>query len=389
MRTNPRGKRNMLGQISKHLERPTDSVLHRVRAQKGNERISTHGKDPPKGPRSFQSKMPRGPNGRANMSMMPGMADIQGAMGNDMTGLGGMNMNMTQQQQMQLMAMYEQQARMMAQILSPQQQQQIFTNPGAQAQVPGVPFSQNLQQPQPKSLFDRVERPQRNGSRGQNRGGWNGSKDTHDITVSQDAMSTNADPPSSMEVEASQGTADGSNTGQTCRFNLSCTNKDCKYAHQSPAAPPGTPIDINDQCNFGAACKNKKCVANHPSPAQKSIHQADQDCKFFPNCTNPACPFKHPAMPLCRNGADCTREGCKFTHLTQMCKYSPCMNRVCPYKHAEGQRGVFADKVWLSGETSTDHLSNRKFVDDQGEAEELIIPGSEGGLATSGAELVT
>jgi hypothetical protein len=378
----------MLGQISKHLERPTDSVLHRVRTQKGNERITTHGKDPPKGPRNFQNKMPRGPNGRPNIPMVPGMSNLQGGMGNGMAGPGGMNMNMTQQQQIQLMAMYEQQAQMMAQILSPQQQQQIFANPGAQSQIPGGPFPHNSQ-PQSKSLFDRVERPQRNENRGHNRGAWTGPKDTHGTTNSQDAISMNTEPTSSMEVEPSQGTTDGSNPGQTCRFNLSCSNKDCKYAHQSPAAPPGTPIDINDQCNFGAACKNKKCVANHPSPAQKTIHQADQDCKFFPNCTNPACPFKHPAMPLCRNGADCTREGCKFTHLAQKCKYNPCMNRVCPYKHDEGQRGVFADKVWLSGESSTDHLSERKFVDNQGEAEELIIPGSEGAMSTSGAELVT
>jgi hypothetical protein len=157
-----------------------------------------------------------------------------------------------------------------------------------------------------------------------------------------------------------------------CKYNLKCTNKECKFAHQSPAAPPGVSVDVNDVCSFGAACKNRKCVGRHPSPAQKFAHQSEQDCKFFPNCQNPRCPFKHPSMPLCRNGADCTTANCKFTHVTTKCKFNPCLNPNCAFAHEEGQQGGFKDKVWTS-ETTGDHVSERKFVKEDG-TEELVKP---------------
>jgi len=87
-----------------------------------------------------------------------------------------------------------------------------------------------------------------------------------------------------------------------CKFNSRCTNKECKFAHQSPAAPFGTTVDVKDVCTFGAACKNRKCTGRHPSPATRMAHLSDMDCKFFPNCTNPRCTFRHPDMPPCRNG---------------------------------------------------------------------------------------
>ena len=83
---------------------------------------------------------------------------------------------------------------------------------------------------------------------------------------------------------------------------------------------------------------------------------------------------------MCRNGADCTREGCKFTHVNITCKYNPCLNATCPYKHAEGQkRGAFNDKVWVAdGGSEKEHVSERKFVDNEVEGEELIVPGNQG-----------
>lgn len=179
----------------------------------------------------------------------------------------------------------------------------------------------------------------------------------------------------SMDVEMnSSDKVDSLSPDTTCRFNLSCTNKDCKFAHQSPAAPPGTAIDVADVCTFGAACKNRKCVGRHPSPAQKIAHQTTQDCIYFPNCKNTNCPFRHPTMPLCRNGADCTTPDCKFTHVKTMCKFNPCLNPTCAFKHEEGQkRGKFDDKVWVADGTK-EHVSERKFVDEDGN-EELILPG--------------
>jgi hypothetical protein len=58
-----------------------------------------------------------------------------------------------------------------------------------------------------------------------------------------------------------------------------------------------------------------------------------------------------------------------------MCKFNPCLNAACPFKHADGQkRGKFEDKVWVAN-GAKEHVSERKFVDDE-EKEELIIPGS-------------
>lgn len=392
--------RRLVGQLNRAMDRSNDGILHRVRNQQGTERINTHSREPPKGPRINTNRIqpygnPRMMNGR-NMGGMP----FGGMMNGGMTNPGPppavvsplMNMNMTPQQQMQLFAMYEEQARMMAQILSPQQQQQMFTGtpalgpqmgPGTYA--PGFPA-----QPQTpgRSLFERIQpKPQmeNNGMNKRRPSGDNKSAANNDSSVNHTAseakanLNSTADPSSSMEVDASSTGGNNTDPATTvCKFNLACTKEDCPYAHQSPAAPTGTTIDVHDECPFGAACKNRKCVARHPSPAVKSTHQAEQECKFFPNCTNPNCPFKHPTMPLCRNGADCTRPGCKFTHLKTACKFNPCLNPICPFKHTEGQkRGAFSDKVWTAnGNTTQEHLSERKFVDEHGGEEELIIPAS-------------
>lgn len=78
-------------------------------------------------------------------------------------------------------------------------------------------------------------------------------------------------------------------------------------------------------------------------------------------------------MPMCKNGADCNREGCKFTHVRIMCKFNPCLNPECPYKHAEGQkRGKYGDKVWTA-EQEKEHVSERKFIDDNMGEEELVV----------------
>lgn len=68
------------------------------------------------------------------------------------------------------------------------------------------------------------------------------------------------------------------------------------------------------------------------------------------------------------------------------------MNPACAFKHVEGQkRGKFDDKVWVA-DSAKEHVSERKFVDENG-VEELIIPGaSEAGLSqasTATAELTT
>ena len=370
--TRPRDKR-MLGQLAKAMDRSQDSVLRRVRPQTGNERINTHARGgPPTGPRQQLGPGRGGPrmlNGRMNghmanghmggMPMQPGVAAAN-------------VLNMTPQQQLDLYQMLEQQSKLMAQMLSPQQQMDA-ARPGPIPMGNGYP----QQQYPGRSLFDRVQPAQR-----QQNGFQKGPRNNNSTD----------EPSSSMDVEMSQEKKELDPENTTCRYNLSCTNKDCKFAHQSPAAPPGVTIDYKDVCSFGAACKNRKCTGKHPSPAQKIAHQTEEDCKFFPNCKNARCPFRHPSMPLCRNGADCTTPACKFTHVKTMCKFNPCLNPSCTFKHVEGQkRGKFEDKVWTADGVK-EHVSERKFVDENA-PEELIVPGtSEGGLSqasTATAELIT
>ncbi len=369
------GNRRLMGQLSKAMDRSNDAVLHRVRPEQGTERINMHNRPPPKGPRNDRSRNTRMPQSGRPMGMPNGPVPNGG--------FSAPLLQMSQQQQMSLIAMYEEQARMMSQIFSPQQQQQFM--PGLAQPVINPAFHNGHPQvAQPgRSLFERVEgNPQRlNGAsskRPQQNGGAFHLRTHQDNTNATESlqMSTNGDLSSSMEVESSQTNPSETSSDTICKFNLSCTKKDCPFAHQSPAAPPGTTVDVNDHCPFGAACKNRKCVARHPSPAQKAVHHAEQECKFFPNCTNPSCTFRHPTMPMCRNGADCTREGCRFTHVKIMCKFNPCLNPTCPYKHVEGQkRGAFDDKVWVAdNDQEKDHVSERKFIDDGMVGEELIVP---------------
>ena len=395
MRNPPRnGNKRMIGQISKAMDRSGDALLHRVRPQQGTERINMHGRPPPKGPRTDQNRILR-----AQVNVRP-WGTPNGNLPNG--GATAPLMQMTPQQQIQLMSMYEEQARMMQQLFSPHQQMFMpaINSPLRNAGAPS--------RPQPgRSLFERVEgNPQRQNGHFNKVSQLNGGKfQSQDPSTDTDFPSnySNGENSSSMEVESSQNNAPGSASETICRFNLTCSKKDCLYAHQSPEAPPGTTIDVNDECPFGAACKNRKCVGRHPSPAQKISHQSEQDCKFFPHCTNPSCPFRHStAMPPCRFGADCKKEGCKFAHVKTFCRFNPCLNPQCPFKHAEGQkRGVFGDKVWrmADGSEDTGHVSERKFVDEVGE-EELVVPDvkledikaedqTHGSQSSLGAEVVT
>ncbi|KAI9376223.1 hypothetical protein BJX61DRAFT_491267 [Aspergillus egyptiacus] len=349
MRNNARGGRGrMLNQINRNMDRG-DSGLHRIRDQAGGGRINSHGRGPGRG------RFAQNANGRSHAGRQMGGMGI----GSNMGGGSGNLMNMNPNDQMHLMSLLEEQARMMAQLMPG------FVSPAIN------PAFQNGSQ---RSLSDRVERP---------RGGRHGNFGNR--TRQPDPNKNDVDMDTSPD-QTQNGGQDENNTDSVCHFNLRCTRKDCPFAHQSPAAPEGTPVDVSDTCSYGAACKNRKCTGRHPSPAVKSAHQAEELCRFFPNCTNPHCHFKHPSMPLCRNGGDCSTAGCKFTHLQTPCKFNPCLNRSCPYKHAEGQRGAFHDKVWTA-DSGKAPLSERKFVSDEDAPEELIKP--EAQADGSSQEIVT
>ncbi|KAL5332363.1 hypothetical protein BJX70DRAFT_384356 [Aspergillus crustosus] len=355
MRNNRGGRGRMLSQINRSLERG-DNGLHRIRDQTGSGRINSHGRAGSRGGRFNQNG-----SGRTFGGRQPGGA---GFGNNQMGGAAGNVMNMNPNDQMHLMTLLEEQARMMAQFM-----------PGFVSPAINPAFQQNGSQ---RSLSDRVERPR--GPRQQV--GFGNRKQQADSGNGDIDMDTG------LDQKTQNGAQDESNSDSVCNFNIRCTRRDCPFAHQSPAAPEGAPIDVSDPCSYGAACKNRKCTARHPSPAVKSAHQAEELCRFFPHCTNPHCHFKHPSMPLCRNGADCTTEGCKFTHLQIACKFNPCLNPNCTYKHADGQRGNFADKVWTADSAQGKApLSERKFTNDDEAPEELIKPGA--GPDSSSQEIVT
>jgi len=184
---------------------------------------------------------------------------------------------------------------------------------------------------------------------------------------------------SGMEVDGQETKSEKFDT--MCRFNLSCTNPTCEFAHQSPAAPPNTSVDLADTCAHGAACTNHKCSGRHPSPAVRTSHKQEVDCKFFPNCTNPACPFRHPGVTACRNGADCSTPNCRFAHSKIVCRYNPCLNPQCPFKHADGQkRGKFEDKVWSAKDGQGEKAERFADFANSGDGqEELVLPGQQNG----------
>ena len=368
------------GRGSRGINGHGDSTLHRIRGTATSAgRINTH--QPPRGP------TPRGP---------------RGALGASRGGRGGSMNNVNVQAVQQAV-----QAPTGVKPLTPEQQNYVNNMMTENMMTLATMFMQQQQSTQSgagfgmggagrgnyhgRSLFDRVEG--RNGR---------GNRPSHKQQQQQqngEANGDNIELTSSMEVENDSQSQRQDARNTLCRFNLLCTKPDCGFAHQSPAAPPGTEVDMNDECKYGANCKNKKCAGKHPSPARTALQQEAPICKYYPNCTNPYCMFQHPQVPPCRNGADCATPNCPFGHNMTPCKFNPCTNPSCQFKHQEGQKQVvdrataFKKSSWVrpdlrSGEEEGDHLSERKFVD-QNVNEEVIIPGAassqQGGMETAEA----
>lgn len=314
----------MLGQVNRQMDRSQDDPLSRIRgAAGGSGRINSHaGRNPPKGPRG-------GSNVANGVQRMMNRPNPGATMFQPQSGPQGQAGALSPEQQMQFLQMMEMQSQMMA---------SMFNQPsGVQGGFPSQRGGRGRG---------------RGGAPMSTRGGIAKANPSLNHISSNGMKSSESNGDTEMDTSA-DGTATRKDPFDTlCRFNANCTVATCPYAHQSPAAPPGTTIDLSDRCKYGAACENKKCAGKHPSPSQRRQHLKDEvDCKFYPNCINPACPFRHPDMPACRNGADCTVPGCKFVHSKILCRYNPCLNPKCVYKHAEGQkRGKFEDKVWTSAE---------------------------------------
>ncbi|EME42555.1 hypothetical protein DOTSEDRAFT_73414 [Dothistroma septosporum NZE10] len=339
--TGPRSMRNgnaekgrgnrMLRQMNNSLGRTNDlpDKLSRIKgaAGVGAGRIDSHrGRDAaPRGPRN--NSVAQG----VQRMMNSGRGGHQNGVNNNNNNLfnGG---QIRADQQMQFMQMMEVQANMVAQLL--------------QQQNGGLP--QN----------GRGGHQQRGGRGARGRGGARGGANQQNALHAVDGKLPDGPLPSGpngsgMDIDAGNGHP-GDIFSTACKFNTTCNNPTCPFAHQSPAVTTPISIDLTDTCTHGVACTNTKCTARHPSPAQRNQHHAagglaSVDCKFYPNCANPTCPYRHPTAKPCRNGPDCTTPGCTFAHAKIMCRYNPCTNAHCTFKHAEGQkRGKFDDKVWTA-----------------------------------------
>lgn len=327
----------MLGQMNNHMNRnELADPLRRIKGAAGGQagRIDGHAnRDAPRGPRARGAVhgVQRMMNGRGGGQQMNNMMQQSGNM------MGGMDPN----HQMAFMQMMMEQANMM---------QQFVQNGG---QLPGAQGAPGQGRP----LQDRINK--RGSARG--RGGHLQSQPPR-----QAGDQTNGSAEGDMEVDRKPP------FDTVCRFNLKCTNPTCHFAHQSPAAPMGQTLDMNDTCDFGAACENRKCAGRHPSPSQRQAHKLEVDCKFAPHCTNPNCTYRHPTMPNCKFGGDCQNPGCSFTHSTIMCRYTPCTKPGCTFKHQEGQKGVFKDKVWTPNQGNGEH--RLAGFSEEGQGEELILP---------------
>ena len=338
----------MFNQINRQMDRGGDA-LHRVHTPQGVGRVNTHNRGGLRGTKAQQ--LQRNFDGMNRRAQQGPMSQGQGQQG----------FGFAPNSQAQLLQqMLEQQTQMMAQLAAQTgMMPQNFTPTGPAFGNP--PFNQNRSNG--KSLFDRVGGNGRGRGRNHNHShnNWQNAPISEDATMGDDATSQHSEQPTAPPAKT------------MCKFNLFCTKADCQFAHQSPAAPQGTLLDMDSECTFGAACKNHKCVARHPSPAKKLEHQQMQDCKFGPYCTNPACAFRHAESKPCRNGADCNTPGCTFFHTTTECKFTPCTNARCHFKHREGQKAG-PGNVWKAGEEGS-HISERRFVDEEA-AEEVIIPGA-------------
>ncbi|RPA94890.1 hypothetical protein L873DRAFT_1700082 [Choiromyces venosus 120613-1] len=406
----PQGRR-LFNQLAKAMDRtaPVDP-LHRVRPQSGG----IERRDPHKGPSRGMTR--GGQMGRQNG---PGRINGRNGSGPPPSGFTAL----TPQQQMQFYHMYQQQSQAMAPFMGsptpthmgpmghhphhPHHHPQISMNGPMNGNLSGPmnrpmngpmgmppmmgggpmmdnPYSNNFSQPRRAggSLFDRIQAPPDNKFNNGNKNHHHKDNNNSEMDTGEDASASGGKAPVSTGDAASSmdQSSDKPLDEVPCKFAANCTKPECPFAHPTPAAIPGKPVTYvsGEKCSFGAGCRNRKCTGSHPSPAASAVAarpvKIDAECKFYPNCTNPACPFKHPDMPLCRNGPKCTRPGCHFTHTEVKCKFSPCLNPNCAYTHDEGQKkGAFDHKVWTK-DGKREHVSERRFVNEDLE-EELIIPG--------------
>ena len=101
--------------------------------------------------------------------------------------------------------------------------------------------------------------------------------------------------------------------------------------------------------------------------------------------------FNSPAVSVskalsipCKFGVNCTRPNCIYNHeIAIPCRYHPCLNEQCLFKHTEGQQPN-KNKVWTSDANGSSTAMDRKFAYEN--PEERIVVGS--GLYGQGGDTV-
>lgn len=293
------------------MERKLDDPLHRVRPNQEKFKNQQH----PKGPGGTRLNGFRHNNGLMHNG---GHMNPRGGMHQNRMNGGrpfnnpnpSMLANLTPQQQLAFYQMYQQQS----QVIAP------FANGPGPVNVPQFPHGQmggpqhrnhnhnhthNRNMPPMRvnedAYSNNFSQPQRIGG-GPGGGGPSGSGSLFERIQS----------PPDLSIAGATGVDDGADESTKsdkleevpCKFGTGCTKVECAFGHPTPAQLGGktTHYVSGEKCPYGNLCKNRKCTGSHPSPASvPNFHlrpkQIEQDCKYFPNCTNPVCPFKQYVTP--------------------------------------------------------------------------------------------
>ncbi|XP_060530224.1 zinc finger CCCH domain-containing protein 14 isoform X2 [Cylas formicarius] len=110
---------------------------------------------------------------------------------------------------------------------------------------------------------------------------------------------------------------------ERCKYWPGCRQGDkCEFVHPSVTCEAFPQCKFGDRClylhpkcKFGSACTKKDCLYDHSLGTKATCGSAttQQNCKFFPNCTNPKCQFLHPKP--CKFGKYCKNmDACSFSH---------------------------------------------------------------------------
>lgn len=156
---------------------------------------------------------------------------------------------------------------------------------------------------------------------------------------------------------------------QLCKYTEKCTNRECPYAHPTPANDNAR-VTTFEWCTDKENCKDGDCTKAHPSGSlvrqpEPIPEKVLETCKFLNKCTNMYCRYRHPTTTVvCRNGPDCQRVDCFFTHpYKDDCKYGiNCKLSSCLYQHPEGREQMMSKPmVWVNeGENETNNNEDEK-----------------------------